>query len=74
MLHIIREQKTLPADRLDPDTPLASAGIDSLDALSILFALEETFNITIPDDQARTVRSFTDMVNLVETLLPRSPA
>ncbi len=70
VLHIIREQKTLALDHLDPDTPLASAGIDSLDALSILFALEETFKITVPDDQARAVRSFKDMVNLVETLLP----
>ncbi len=67
---IVRKEKDVPEDKLALDTPLADAGIDSLDALSILFAIEEEFHISIPDDQARSMKTLGDMVNSVESLLP----
>lgn len=70
---IIREQKTLPEVSLAGDAALSEAGIDSLDALSILFALEETFNIRISDDQARSIKTLDDMVTIVESLLRPAP-
>ena len=69
ILSIIKEQKTLP-DAIQPHTKLAELGIDSLDALNILFALEESFGITIPDEQARNVRTVDDMVTMIQGLLP----
>lgn len=68
ILAIIREQKNVP-ETIDRTTPLAEAGIDSLDALSILFALEENFRIAIPDERARSIRTLDDMVNAVEELV-----
>jgi acyl carrier protein len=73
ILSIIREQKNLP-ESFDRTTPLSEAGIDSLDALNILFALEESFGITIPDDQATAIGSLDDMVQTVEQLLGEKPA
>jgi acyl carrier protein len=70
LLEIVRHEKTLPDDKLALDTPLAEAGIDSLDSLSILFAIEETFHISIPDDKARAIKTLGDMVTTVEGLLP----
>lgn len=67
---IIHDQKTIPEGALEPGTPLASLGIDSLDALSILFAVEETFSISVPDDRARQIRTMEDMVVAIEELLP----
>lgn len=69
ILSIIREQKTLP-DEIRPDLQLAELGIDSLDALNILFALEEAFGITIPDEQARQMKTVDDMVTMIQGLLP----
>lgn len=63
---IIRDQKTLPAEPIEHDTPLETLGFDSLDALNIVFALEETFNISISDDEVRDVRSLGRMVEIVE--------
>lgn len=63
---IIRDQKTLPADPIAPDTPLDTLGFDSLDALNIVFALEETFKISISDDEVRDARSLGRMVEIVE--------
>lgn len=63
---IVRDQKTIPTDPIDPDAPLETLGFDSLDALNIVFALEETFQISISDDEVRDVRSLGRMVEIVE--------
>ena len=65
LIAIIRQEKDIPSELLTPDTALADAGIDSLDSLTILFAIEEQFHIAIPDAEARTIRTFSDMVDLV---------
>jgi len=72
LIEIVRKEKDLPDDKLALDTPLADAGIDSLDALTILFAIEETFHISIPDDKARSMKTLGDMVTIVEELAPGS--
>lgn len=67
---IVREEKPdLPEERLTPEAALADAGIDSLDALTILFAIEETFKISVPDDRARAMKTFGDMIDAVEALV-----
>ena len=71
LITIVRQEKpNLSDDKLTPETALADAGIDSLDALTILFAIEEHFKISIPDDKARAMKTFGDMVAAVEELVP----
>jgi len=71
LIDIVRQEKDIPDDKLTPETVLAEAGVDSLDALTILFAIEESFHISIPDDKARAIKTFGDMVTVVEDLQPR---
>jgi acyl carrier protein len=70
LIAIVREEKEVAEDLLTPETALAEAGIDSLDALSILFAIEEQFHISIPDDRARAMKTFGDMIDIVQELVP----
>jgi acyl carrier protein len=70
LIEIVKKEKDLPDDELTPEMALADAGIDSLDALTILFAIEETFHISIPDDKARAMKTFGDMVDIVQELAP----
>jgi len=70
LLDIVKEEKHLGEELLNEETPLAEAGIDSLDSLTILFAIEEQFRISIPDERARAVKTFGDLVDLVEQLAP----
>lgn len=67
---ILREQRELPAE-IDPDAPLTDYGIDSLDALNVMFAVEETFGISIPDERARAIRTMRDMVEAINELASR---
>jgi acyl carrier protein len=69
LVTIVRNEKNVPDDKLSLETPLADAGIDSLDALSILFAIEEEFHISIPDERARSMKTFGDMVDSIEALV-----
>lgn len=69
---IVRKEKNLSDDMLKPDTNLAEAGIDSLDSLTILFGIEEEFKISIPDDRAKAIRTFGDMIDVVEALTTAS--
>ncbi len=69
LTEIVRKEKDVADDKMTLETPLAEAGIDSLDALTILFAIEEEFHISIPDDRARAIRTFGDMVETIEALV-----
>lgn len=66
LIAIVKQEKNVPDELLRPETPLADAGIDSLDSLTILFAIEEQFRISIPDDEARAVRTFADLIDIIE--------
>jgi len=68
LIAIVRQEKNIPETLLTSNTLLADAGIDSLDSLTILFAIEERFRISIPDDRAREMKTFGDMVTIVEEL------
>lgn len=75
LVEIVRREKNLPDELLAPAVALADAGIDSLDALTILFAVEEDFGIAIPDARARAMKTFGDMVDaVVEQLAARENA
>jgi acyl carrier protein len=50
------------------DSSFEELGIDSMDAVEILFALENEFDISIPDEEVKTVRNVRQMVEGVERL------
>ena len=72
LIEIVRKEKDVTPELLQPETPLSEAGIDSLDALSILFAIEEHYGISIPDDRARSITTFGDIVTIIEDLSGQS--
>ena len=68
LVELVKQEKDIPDEKLTPETVLADAGVDSLDALTILFAIEEEFKISIPDDRAKAIKTFGDMIDVVEQL------
>lgn len=70
LITLVRKEKDIAENLLTPDTVLADAGIDSLDSLTILFAIEEHFKISISDTRARAIRTFGDMIDAVAELVP----
>jgi acyl carrier protein len=48
VIQIISRELKIPEERLSPDTALQDLGVESLDLIEIIFALEEEFDISIP--------------------------
>ena len=69
VLKVIATSKRIPLETVTIDSDFQQLGIDSMDAVEILFALENEFDISIPDDEVRSVRNVRDMCNGVEKLV-----
>ena len=66
---VIATSKRIPVETVTIDSEFEALGIDSMDAVEILFALEGEFDISIPDEEVRTVRNVRDMCAGVERLV-----
>ena len=51
------------------DSSFEQLGIDSLDAIEILFEVEERFGVAVPNDAIKVMRTVRDVVQGVEQLL-----
>ena len=74
VMRTLAETQKLPADKVTADSTFEQLGIDSLDGINILFALENEFNINIPDESARLVRDVRQLAEGVQKLLNEKPA
>jgi acyl carrier protein len=66
---IIAATQHLPNEKIAANSTFQELGIDSLDGINILFAVESEFNINIPDDAAQNIRSVSDVVEGIAKLL-----
>ena len=69
VLKCIATSKRIPLETVTIDSNFEQLGIDSMDAVEILLALENEFDISIPDDEVCSVRSVRDMCAGVEKLV-----
>ena len=69
VLKVIATSKRIPLDTVTIDSEFQQLGIDSMDAVEILFALENEFEINLPDDEVRQVRNVRQMCEGVEKLV-----
>jgi len=74
VLKIIATSKRLPPETVTVDSQFLDLGIDSMDAVEILFALENEFDINIPDNDVREVRSVRQMCEGVARLVAAKSA
>ena len=74
VIKIIADTQHIPAAGIAPESTFAALGIDSLDGINILFAVENEFNINIPDDAAQNIRSVHEMVEGISKLLESGQA
>lgn len=69
VLRTLAETQKIPLDQVTADATFEGLGIDSLDGINILFALENEFDINIPDESARTVRDIRELAAGVQKLM-----
>lgn len=68
-ISVIAEFKEIDRDKISLETKLDDLEMDSLDALNLVFELEEAFDVTIPDEQAFETKTVGEMVSGIEKLV-----
>jgi acyl carrier protein len=74
VISVMAATQHMAEDKITIDSTFQELGIDSLDGINILFALESEFDINIPDDAAKEIRSVRQMVDGVQQLVEAKAA
>ena len=65
---VVVEQLSVNADEIKEDSKFVEdLGADSLDVVELVMALEEKFDIEIPDDEAEKIQTVKDVLDYVES-------
>ena len=65
---VVVEQLSVNADEVKENAKFVEdLGADSLDVVELVMALEEKFDIEIPDDEAEKIQTVADVLTYVES-------
>jgi acyl carrier protein len=79
VLTILNEYSSLNNEEINVEMALESIGIDSLALVEIIFDIEETFDVSVPDEaelaaKAISLQTVNDVINLVDLLIKENKA
>jgi acyl carrier protein len=74
ILGIIAETQRKDPAQITIDSTFEELGIDSMDGVNIVFALENEFDINVPDDDVKKLRSVREVVDGVTRLIEMKAA
>ena len=63
---IVTEQLGVDAEEVSLETSFDDLNADSLDVVELIMALEEEFDIEIPDEDAEKIKTVGDAVNYIK--------
>lgn len=69
VINVVARTGHIPLETITLETTFDELGVDSLDTLTIVFALEEEFDINIPDEALREIRTVRQVVEELEKLV-----
>ncbi|HEX8188158.1 MAG TPA: phosphopantetheine-binding protein [Pyrinomonadaceae bacterium] len=65
---LIAKGTKIPVERIRPDSTFEELGMDSLDGTTLLYELEEAFDLSIPDEVALKFKDVPQVVAYLEGL------
>lgn len=74
VIRTIAETQKISVDLIQPESTFEELKFDSLDGINILFALENEFDINIPDEESRQIKGIPDMVAGIAKLVAAKAA
>jgi acyl carrier protein len=69
ILAVIARTRRIPVESVTLEKTFEELNIDSLDGINLVFELESAFDIEVPDEAAREIRTVKDMVEGVARLI-----
>ena len=68
LAHLIHDKFGVALDVIDPDAPFASYDLDSLTVAELMFEIDDSFGVTVPDSAATTVTTLRGLAALIDGL------
>jgi acyl carrier protein len=73
LLDILTKHTSVTRSNVTPDKDLKlDLGLDSLDVAEMVYEIEETFGISIPDDSAERIQKISDTVDFIHERMSAS--
>ena len=69
VISCVAKTQKLPLENVTIESRFEDLGIDSLDGVNILYALETEFNVSIPDEGVLGIKSVREAVEQLDKLL-----
>ncbi|AGC46508.1 acyl carrier protein [Myxococcus stipitatus DSM 14675] len=70
---IIADQLGVSDEEIKPEASfIEDLGADSLDIVELVMAMEEEFEVEIPDEEAENIKTVGDAVNYIKTHKPQA--
>jgi acyl carrier protein len=66
--NVVAKHLRVPPEKITNDSTFEELGMDSLDSVNLLFDVEDEFDISIEDEQARSISSVRQMIEGIERL------
>jgi acyl carrier protein len=68
VIRVLAETQHIDASTIRAESTFQELGIDSFDGINVLFAIESEFDINVPDEAAKQLRSVQDIIDGVGKL------
>jgi acyl carrier protein len=74
LIAIIAEEALIDRAKLDPAAKLEDIGLDSVDLVSVIFAIEEKYGIEIAEDAFSRTDTLASVMEKIEAMIDAKPA
>jgi len=71
LINLISDEALVDKDKLTPGATLADTGLDSVDVISITFAVEEKYGVEIADDAFADIANFGQLLSILEAAVEK---
>ena len=69
VIRVFADFKKVEPGEIKAETTFEELGFDSLDGLNLIFELEEEFDIVVPDDKVQSMRSVSEVIAGIESIV-----
>jgi acyl carrier protein len=73
VLDLIAATKRIPRESVSINSTFEELGMDSLDAINLMYEIESTFNISVPDEAVKSVANVRQLMEKLKAVLAEVP-
>ena len=66
----IAKQKQIPTDLITLDSTLESLNVSSLDAITVVYEIEELYDIEFPNEVLENLNNVQDIIEAISQIIP----